>query len=413
MNAQSIYYIIIAILLFEFLFSNLLEYLNFKNLSAKIPEKLVGIYDDIQYSKSIKYQKENTKFGFLSGSFSFLLTFSLIAFGGYGWFSDYLATFISNPIYITILFFAFSMVLGDILSIPFELYATFVIEEKYGFNKMNLKTYILDKLKGYLIGGVVGGGLLILFLFLIKWMGTDFWWIFWIVASLFMLIINMFYTSLIVPLFNKLTPLEDGELKKAIFEYCQKVSFPLDNLFVIDGSKRSTKANAYFSGIGKKKKIVLYDTLIKDHTIEELVAVLAHEVGHFKKKHVILNLGIGILQIGFTLWLLSLMIFNENLSLALGSSKYALHLNLLAFGSLYSPISTITSLLMTLFSRKNEYEADEFAKNTYSQFPLISALKKLTANNLGNLTPHPLYVFFSYSHPTLLDRIDNMEKNKN
>lgn len=410
MNAQTIYYIIIGILIAEFLFSNILEFLNFKNLNAQIPAKLQGIYDTEQYAKSIKYQKATTQFGFLSGGFSFALTFILFSAGIYGWFSDFITQYTQNPIAITFIFFACALVIADILSIPFELYSTFVIEEKFGFNKMNIKTYVVDKLKGYLLSGLIGGGLLLLFIYLLKWMGTDFWWIFWIVAAIFMLLINMFYTSLIVPLFNKLTPLEDGELKNAIMEYCTKVGFPLDNLYVIDGSKRSTKANAYFSGIGKKKKIVLYDTLIKDHSTEELVAVLAHEVGHFKKKHVIFNLVIGVVQIGFTLWLLSLMIFNENLSLALGASQYALHLNLLAFGYLYSPISTITGLGMTLFSRKNEYEADHFAKTTFSEIPLINALKKLTANNLGNLTPHPWYVFFSYSHPTLLQRIENMEK---
>jgi STE24 endopeptidase len=410
MSSDQIFLVLVSILVFEFLFSNFLEFLNFKKLNASLPPKLQGIYDDEKYQKSIQYQKESKKFDIISGAFSFFVSFTLFVTGVYGWFSDYLIGIYDNPIIVTLLFFGISVLINDLLSIPFELYDNFVIEQKFGFNKMTVSVYIADKLKSYLVGAVVGGSLLVLFLFLIKWMGANFWWIFWIVAAVFMVLINMFYTSLIVPLFNKLTPLEEGELKNKILEYCNKVNFPVDNLYVIDGSKRSTKANAYFSGIGKKKKIVLYDTLIKDHTTEELVAVLAHEVGHFKKKHVIYNLIIGIAQVGFMLWLLSLMIFNENLSIAYGASQYALHLNLLAFSTLYTPISTISGLLMMVFSRKNEYEADAFAKETYSEKPLILALKKLTANSLGNLTPHPWYVFFNYSHPTLLQRIEAMEK---
>jgi STE24 endopeptidase len=280
-----------------------------------------------------------------------------------------------------------------------------VIEDRYGFNKMSVKTFINDKLKGYPLGAVIGGGLLSVLIYLVKWIGPDFWIWFSLIACAFILAMNMFYTSIILPLFNKLTPLPDGELKDAIEAFSRKVNFPLDNIFVIDGSKRSSKSNAFFSGIGKKKKIVLYDTLIQNHSNDELVAVLAHEVGHFKKKHIVWSYVLSVVQIVFTLYILSLMIFNESVSFALGGSQLAIHLNLLAFGILFSPISGITGLLMNLLSRKNEFEADAYARETFGGEALGRALKKLSVDNLSDLYPHPWYVFFHYSHPPLLTRL--------
>ena len=240
--------------------------------------------------------------------------------------------------------------------------------------------------------------------------GQNFWIYFWVVISAFTLFMNMFYTSLILPLFNKLTPLEDGDLKQAIESYSKKVSFPLDNIFVIDGSKRSAKSNAFFSGIGKKKKIVLYDTLIENHSKEELVAVLAHEVGHFKKKHIITGYLVSMLQTGITLFIMSLIIFNPEVSKAMGGEQLGIHLNLLAFGILYSPISHFIGIFMNVLSRKNEFEADAYARDTYNGAFLQQALKKLSVDNLSNLFPHPAYVFINYSHPPLLKRLAAMEK---
>ncbi len=297
---------------------------------------------------------------------------------------------------------------SDILTIPFQWYSTFVIEEKYGFNKTTVKTFISDKLKGYMLGALIGGGLLGAMIYLVNTIGPNFWIWFAILATAFMLFMNMFYTTLILPLFNKLTPLADGELKTAIEDFSRKINFPITNIFVIDGSKRSKKANAFFSGIGKKKKIVLYDTLIANHTTEELVAVLAHEVGHYKKKHIVWSLVLSVVQIVFTLFVLSLMVFNENLSLALGGQAQAIHLNLLAFTILFSPISAVTGLFMNAYSRKNEFEADAFAKKAYSGKALADALKKLSVDNLSNLYPHPAYVFFHYSHPPLLKRLERI-----
>ncbi len=399
----------IGILALDFLIERVLSYLNSKSREKDIPEELKGIYDDEKYKKSQEYQSEVERFGQITSTLSFILIITLLLTGGFGlldyWLREYAAF---NPIR-TLMFFGLVFVISDIINIPFQLYSTFVIEEKYGFNKTTLKTFILDKIKGYLITAILGGIILGALIFLVSQFGSGFWIYFWIVISVFMLFMNMFYTSLILPLFNKLVLLEDGDLKSAIEKYSSKVNFPLKNIFVIDGSKRSAKANAFFSGLGRKKKIVLYDTLIDNHSIEELVAVLAHEAGHFKKKHIVYSMVFGVLQTGFMLYLLSLMVNSSEVSWALGGQTTALHLNMLAFGILYSPVSTLLGILINMYSRKNEYEADEYAVTTYSKEPLQVALKKLTSDNLSNLLPHPWYVFVHYSHPTLLQRLKAMD----
>ena len=406
MQPQTILILILIITFVSYVFDQLLDLINLKSQRMDIPKEIESFYEKEKYLKSLAYNRERTKFSFLTSAFGFLLSASMLLFGGFGWLDILLRTYIENEILLALVFFGILMLASDILTIPFQLYSIFVIEEKYGFNKTTIKTFIADKLKGYGLGAIVGGGLLSLLIYLVLAIGPSFWIWFSIIAAVFILFINMFYTSLILPLFNKLTPLQDGELKAAIENFSRKVNFPLDNIFIIDGSKRSKKANAFFSGIGRKKKIVLYDTLITNHTTEELVAVLAHEVGHFKKKHIIWGYVLSVLQIAFTLFVLSLMILNENLSLALGGSQLAIHLNLLAFGILFSPISAITGLLMNMYSRKNEFEADAYAKETFDGGALINALKRLSVDSLSNLYPHPLYVFFHYSHPPLLKRLD-------
>jgi STE24 endopeptidase len=302
------------------------------------------------------------------------------------------------------------MIASDILTIPFQWYSTFVIEEKYGFNKTTTKTFVVDKLKGYLLTAIIGGGLISALIYLVMVIGPNFWIWFSVLASLFVLFINMFYTSIILPLFNKLTPLPAGELKTAIEDFASKVNFPLDNIFIIDGSKRSKKANAFFSGIGKRKKIVLYDTLVENHSTDELVAVLAHEVGHFKKKHIVWGYVLSIVQIVFTLFVLSTLMFEETVSIALGGTQLAVHLNLVAFGILFSPISGITGLIMKIYSRRNEFEADAYARETFDGKALSDALKRLSVDSLSDLYPHPLYVFFHYSHPPLLERLNALSR---
>jgi STE24 endopeptidase len=411
MDAQTILYIIVAISTVSYLFDQFLDYLNLKHQRADIPAEVAEFYDHDRYFKSLRYHRELASFSFITSGFGFLLSLLMLLLGGFGWLDGLLRPYIDNDIVLALVFFGVIMLASDVLTLPFQLYSTFVIEEKYGFNKTTLKTFFNDKIKGYFLAALIGAPLLALLIYLIQLIGPNFWIWFGIIASVFIFFMNMFYTSLILPLFNKLSPLQDGELKNAIEEFARKVNFPLDNVFVIDGSKRSSKANAFFSGIGKKKKIVLYDTLIQKHSTSELVAVLAHEVGHFKKKHIVRGFVLSIIQVFFTLFILSLMIENEKLSLALGGSELAIHLNLIAFTILFAPISGITGLLMSMYSRKNEYEADAYARETYSGSALAHALKKLSVDSLSNLYPHPLYVFFHYSHPPLLKRLEAINRN--
>ncbi|MDQ2657713.1 MAG: M48 family metallopeptidase [Bacteroidota bacterium] len=398
--------IIVAIAVVSYVFDQLLDYVNVKSMRMDIPDDVAEFYDRNRYVRSLDYHQELTRFSFISSGFSFVVAIAMLLSGGFGWVDDLLRGYLQHPVLLALVFFALLALASDILSLPFQLYSTFVIEEKYGFNKTTVRTFFLDKAKGYLLAALIGAPLLALLIYLVRAIGPNFWIWFAIIASAFILFMNMFYTTLILPLFNRLTPLPDGELKLAIQQFASRVNFPLDNIFVIDGSKRSSKANAFFSGIGRKKKIVLYDTLIEKHTTEELVAVLAHEVGHFKKKHIIVGLGLSVLQMFLTMFVLSLMVYNENLSLALGGSQQSIHLNLVAFSILFAPISGVTGLLMAMYSRRNEFEADAYARETFDGAALACALKKLSVDSLSNLYPHPLYVFFHYSHPPLLKRLE-------
>ncbi len=400
-----LFYIIIGILAFDYLLERTLSILNNSHRNNILPKILADIYDPEKYKKSQEYGRINSKFSLISSSFSFLLILLILFFDGFALVDNFARSVSSHPIAITLIFFGILLFASDILGIPFDIYSTFVIEEKFGFNKTTPKIFIFDKLKGWLLSIVIGG----LMLGVITWLYLtfkDLFWLYaWITISGFSVFMAMFYSSLIVPLFNKQTPLEEGELRSAIENFSSKVDFNLHNIFVIDGSKRSSKANAYFSGLGPKKRIVLYDTLIKDLEINELVAVLAHEIGHYKKKHIVSSIFLSILQTGFTLYIFSLLVGNPNLSLALGVEQQSFHIGLIAFGILYSPLSTILGLAMNVFSRKNEYQADHFAAKHELGNELISGLKKLSINSLSNLTPHPLFVFFNYSHPSLFQRI--------
>lgn len=408
---QIIFIVIISIVAFEFVLERYLSFINTRRMSDPIPDILKGIYDDQTYQKQQLYKRTNDRFSNLTSTFSFLLVMSMLLFSGFAWLHNWISSWIFHPIAITLIFFGVIMLVSDFLGIPFEWYATFVIEEKFGFNKTTPKIFVLDKLKSWLLTIIIGGTLLTLFVWFYQTVGQNFWIYVWMVFTAFTIFMVMFYSNLIVPLFNKQTPLETGPLREAIESFSNKAGFKLKNIFVIDGSKRSTKANAYFTGLGAKKRIVLYDNLIKQMEINEIVAVLAHEIGHYKKKHTVHGLLISILSTGFTLFLLSLFISNPIFTEALGVKAPALHIALVSFGVLYSPISMITGIFGNLISRKNEYQADEFASSFGLANELISALKKLSVNNLSNLTPHPLYVFFNYSHPTLYQRIMKLNKN--
>ena len=408
MTPTTLFFILIAIIIIEFVIDTTLDVLNAKHYGDKLPEPLQDVYDTEEYLKSQAYKKERFKFSMVSSVFSLVLLLAFFFLDGFAFLDELARQYTDHPILIALIFFGIIMLGSDILTTPFSYYSTFVIEEKYGFNKTTLKTFVLDKIKGWFMLIIVGGALLSLIIWFYQWAGSSFWLYAWAVIAVFSVVMNMFYAKLIVPLFNKQTPLEGGSLRQKIEAYASKVGFKLDNIFVIDGSKRSTKANAYFSGFGREKRITLYDTLINDLEEEEIVAVLAHEVGHYKKNHIIINLVTSIALTGFTLWLLSLCIGSPLLSQALGVATPSFHIGLIAFGILYSPISEITSLLMNFISRAFEYQADNFAKETYAGAPLISGLKTLSKNSLSNLTPHPAYVFMHYSHPTLLQRFRNI-----
>jgi len=409
MNTTLIFYCIIGILVGEYLLATTLNFLNAKRFKDTIPEELSDVYNSEEYKKSQDYKLTNYRFGILTSTFSILLILGVLIFGGFGWIDNWVSSLTENKTVQSLLFFGVIMLGSDILNTPFGYYKTFVIEEKFGFNKTTLKTFIADKIKGWLMIIVLGGGILTLVLWFFEWAGTNFWLYTWGLITVFTIFMNLFYSKLIVPLFNKQEPLEDGSLKSKIESYANNVGFKLQNIFVINGSKRSTKANAYFSGFGREKRITLYDTLVNDLEEDEIVAVLAHEVGHYKKKHIIFNLASSIIITGAMLFILSLFINNPIISLAIGVDKPSFHAALIGFGMLYSPISEITGLLMNYFSRKFEYQADDFAKETFSASPLITSLKKLSKNSLSNLTPHPAYVFMHYSHPPLKDRIQNLK----
>ncbi|WP_298536244.1 M48 family metallopeptidase [uncultured Algibacter sp.] len=410
MTASTLFYIIIAIIIINFIKDKVLDALNAKHYNDTLPEDLKDVYDNTEYKKSQSYKATNYKFGIITSTFSLVLTLGFLLLDGFEYVDQIARGFSENPIIVALIFFGIIMIGSDILTTPFSYYSTFVIEEKYGFNKTTKKLFILDKIKGWLMMAILGGGILALIIWFYQITREHFWLYAWGLIAIFTLFMNMFYSKLIVPLFNKQTPLEAGSLRDNISKYAETVGFKLDKIFVIDGSKRSTKANAYFSGFGSEKRVTLYDTLINDLEENEIVAVLAHEVGHYKKKHIIFNLFSSIVLTGLTLYILSLFISNPMLSQAIGVDIPSFHIGLIAFGLLYSPISEITGLIMNLFSRKFEYQADDYAKNTYKPEPLITSLKKLSKNSLSNLTPHPAYVFMHYSHPTLLERIKNLRK---
>lgn len=411
---QTVFYIIIAIVFFDFFVERVFDLLNAGKVDAHVPERFKGFMDEKKYQKAQDYKKVKDRFGLVVASLSFIVLLLMLWYEGFAVIDEFWRNYTDNDILLALLFFGSLGIAADILSTPFSWYSTFVVEEKFGFNKTNLKTFFLDKVKGWVLGIIIGGGLLALIVWIYKITGEYFWLIAWGVITFFTVFMNMFYSTLIVPLFNKQTPLEDGPLRNEIERFAEKAGFKLDNIFVIDGSKRSAKSNAYFAGLGPKKRIVLFDTLIENHTKEELVAVLAHEIGHYKKKHTLSNMVISFLQTGILLYILSFVINSPVMSGALGAEQSSFHLGILAFGLLFTPVNFVLGVFMNMLSRKFEYQADEFAGKYYSAKSLKNALKKLSADNLSNLYPHPAYVFVYYSHPPVLKRLkflDQFEKN--
>lgn len=405
MTPQFLFNILIVITIAGFVFDQWISFLNTTTRSNKLPEALKGFYDEETYSKQQDYESVNYRFGLISDGFSFVVILLMLFLGGFAWVNTYVTAITDSAILQAILFFGILVFASDLLSIPLDVYHTFVIEERFGFNKTTPATYVFDKLKGWLLGAVIGGGILALIIFIYEKSGSWFWVLAWISISIVTLFISYFYTTLLVPVFNKLTPLPAGELRDSIEKVATLAGFSLKDISIMDGSKRSSRGNAYFSGFGRKKSIVLYDTLVNEHSVDELTAVLAHEIGHYKKKHVLKGLVTGVMQTGVLLFVLSLLLKSPMPSLALGASVASFHLSVIAFGILYSPVSTILGILFNSVSRKHEYEADRFAVRFSQPGALQEALKRLSVKNLSNLTPHPWYVFIHYSHPTLLQRL--------
>jgi len=406
---NTIFFLILVIPVTGFILEHYLEYLNSTMWSDSLPEKLKGIYDEKEYRKTQLYQKDNRRLSFWSSSFNLSVIVAIILLGGFS-FIDGIARSISmNLIIIALIFFGIIGFASDLINIPFSWIDTFVIEKKFGFNTMTARTFITDHFKSWFIAILVGAPVLGLISWFYYKTGSSFWLYAWGLITLFSVFINLFYSELIVPLFNKQTPLEEGTLRNQIEAFAGKSGFLLKNIYIIDGSKRSTKANAYFSGFGPRKRIVLFDTLSKELTEEEIVAVLAHEIGHYKKKHVLRSLIFSIFLTGLMLFLFSLVVKSPALSQALGAENPSFHLGLVVFGILYSPLSLLIGLGTNYISRRNEFEADRFVRENFKPEILAGALKKLSVKNLSNMMPHPVYVFFHYSHPPLLKRLEKLE----
>ena len=403
-----IFKIIIAILIADYVLERVLDGLNASWMRHEPPAELQGLYEAEKYRQQQHYQATTTRFSVITSTFSLVLLLGFLSVDGFAWVHDLAAQWSSSAMVQTLIFFGLLWLAQDLLSIPFDLYRTFIIEQRFGFNTMDAKTFVGDKVKGWVLTVVIGGAVLAGIAWFYYQTRELFWFYSWITVSGLSVFFTLFYSKLIVPLFNKQTKLEDGELKTAIEEFAARVDFPVQEIYVLDGSKRSTKANAYFTGFGARKRIVLFDTLIRDLAPDEVVAVLAHEIGHYKHRHTLQGMLLSITQTGVLFYLLSLFLRYAVFCQALGVDTAVFHVGLVAFALLYSPISLLTGLLLHGWSRRNEYQADAFAVRHHGPEALIQALKKLSVNHLSNLTPHPAYVFFHYSHPSLQQRISAM-----
>lgn len=403
--------IILSIIIVDYILDIVVDMLNVKHVKTDLPKEFEGYYDAEKYKKAQNYLKENTRFGIIVDSITTPITVAFILIGGFNYVDQIAGGFQISPIPTGLVFAGILMIASQILSIPFSIYSTFVIEEKYGFNLTTAKTFILDILKSWFLTAIIGGIIFAVILWFFDRTGTMAWVYCWIVVVIFQIVLTFFAPVVILPLFNKFYPLEDGELKTSIENYAKSQDFRLKGVFKMDASKRSTKSNAFFTGFGKYRRIVLFDTLIKKHTVDELVSILAHEMGHHKKKHILKSIIISIITTGFMFFILSLFINNEGLFQAFKMENTSIYASLFFFAFLYSPINMFISILSNMLSRKHEYEADTYASETYGKFEsMISALKKLTVDNLSNLTPHPLKVFLSYSHPPVLKRIQSLKR---
>ena len=404
--------IILAALLVDYFLHALSRFLDLKNMSTNLPDEFIDHYSSEEYTRSQEYLRENTRFSYFTSSFDLMVILLVIFLGIFNILDLWIRDFGFSPLISGLIFFGVLFFIQDIISTPFSLYRTFVIEEKFGFNKTTPKTYILDKLKSYMLLLILGSLVLSLILYFFESFGDMAWLYAWMVMSAFLVLVQPLFTLVIAPMFNTFTPLEDGELKDKINQFARQVNFPISRIDVMDGSRRSSKANAYFSGLGKNKRIALFDTLIEKHSVDELVSIIAHEVGHYKKKHNIKGIVLGVIQTGIMFFMLSIFLNNSQLFAAFRMDNLSVYASLVFFSILYSPIELIMSFAGNAISRKHEFEADAFARKSIGTGEhLIEGLKKLTVTNLGNLTPHPLTVWLSYSHPPVLNRILSLRNN--
>lgn len=407
---MNIFAIIILIaLVINLIIDIVADYLNLKQANTQLPDEFKDVYDTDRYQESQKYLRINTKFSWIHSAFSTLLLLGFWFFKGFPFLDNLISSFGYTPVVTGVLYIGTIVLIKSILSIPFSIYSTFVIESDFGFNNTTVKTYISDLIKSIILGVLLGVPLLAGILYFFEYAGNLAWIFCWATVTIVMLLLNYIVPTWIMPLFNKFEPVEEGELKSAIMNYAESIDFSLENIFKMDGSKRSSKSNAFFTGFGKNKRIVLFDTLIEKHTVPELVAVLAHEMGHFKRHHILKTMIAGILQMGIVFFIMSVCLTQKGLFEAFYMEKMSVYAGLIFFGMLYAPVDMLTGIVFQIFSRKNEYEADRFAVDTTQDSQsMISTLKKLSADNLGNLTPHPFYVFLNYSHPPVLNRINSI-----
>jgi len=382
------------------------SFLDLGNINPDIPDHFKKAYDKNKYAKSQEYLKTKTKFSLVSSTFSIVLIFLVIHLGIFGVLNEFVNLQTNHFILQGLLFISIIYIFQDIISLPFSLYSTFVIEEKFGFNKTTIGLFISDKIKGYVIFIVMGSIIITPILYLFHEYENFGWLIAWSLLALFMIAVQPLFVHVISPMFNKFTPLEDGELRTAIEKYTTQVDFPLARIDIMDGSKRSAHSNAYFSGFGKSRRIAIFDTLVENHTNDEIVSVVAHEVGHYKLKHIIHGTIIGIIETGIMLFVFNFIMNDYALFRVFGVNDLSVHAGLIFFSMLYAPVTMITSVISNAISRKNEFEADNYSlQTTKNKEALISMLVSLAANNLSHLTPHPFKVFLSYSHPPTIDRI--------
>ncbi|PIE60344.1 MAG: peptidase M48 [Desulfobulbus propionicus] len=397
---------IVGIIITHSLLDLIVSLLNLRSLSPYLPKEFVGIYEEKEYGRSQDYTRVTTRFSLIENTVSTVAMLLFILLGGFNALDLFARSFHFPPVFTGLLFIGVLAFLTGALNLPFGIYSTFVIEERFGFNKTTVKTFILDLLKGVILSILLGAPLLGGILWFFEAVGTMAWLYCWGAVVLFSLVMQFLAPVVIMPLFNTFTPLEEGTLKENITSYAQEQKFGLKGIYTMNGSKRSTRANAFFTGFGPFRRIVFFDTLLNKITDAELLAILAHEMGHYKKKHIFKMLAASTLQTGIMFYILSFFLDNQRLFAAFGMEHLSIYAGLVFFSFLYSPISTLLSIAFNVVSRKHEYEADAFAAETTGLADsLISGLKKLSVTNLSNLTPHPLNVLLNYSHPPVLDRI--------